>query len=109
MTEGKKTVAYKDLPPLDPETAVTMNEEFNISTILSIIYYIFLLAVTILNWAAKDLMKFKLWGGMSLTWFATSIFAMFMAFGIAWLHVYFYHRRFARQVSASNSKGQGVV
>ncbi len=108
MTEGKKTIAYKDLPPLDPDTAVTMNEEVNISIVLTIIYYVFLLAVTILNWTAPGLMKTLLWGGMSLTWFATSLFALFMAFAIAALHVYFYHKRFNRQVLMQNSKGQGV-
>jgi len=104
----KKTIAYKDLPPLDPDTATTMNEEINISLVLSIIYYAFLLSVTILNWTARDLMKFRLWDGMSLTWFATSIVAMIMAFCIAWLHVYFYHKRFASKVMLQNSKGQGV-
>ena len=108
MAGETKTIAFKDLPPLDSVTAAAMKEEVNLSLVLSVIYYIFLLTVTILNWTSKDLMKTILWGGMSLTWFATSIFAMFMATFMAGLHVYFYQKRYKRNFEAQSYQGRGV-
>ena len=98
------TIDYKDLPPLDAETAATMSEELKISVILTIIYYAFLLGVTVLNYTSPGLMKTVLWGGMTVTWFATSVVSLFMASFIAWLHVFYYQKRVLQ-----HSKNQGVV
>ena len=98
------TINYKDLPPLDAETAKNMSEELRISVILSILYYAFLLAVTIMNFTAPEFMKTKLWGGMTVTWFATSLVSLAVASLVAWVHVIYYQKRVLE-----NSKNQGVV
>ncbi len=89
------TIDYKDLPPLDAETAATMAAELKGSVFLTIIYYVFLLGVTILNYTSPGLMKTILWGGMTVTWFATSLVSLFMAAFIAWLHVFYYQKKLA--------------
>jgi len=96
------TIEYKDLPPLDAETSANMSEEVKVSVLLAVIYYAFLLAVTIMNWTSPELMKTVLWGGMTVTWFATAILAMFMASFIAWLHVLHYQSRVSE-----NTKNRG--
>lgn len=103
MVEKVGTIYYKDLPALDPDTAINMKEELSISLILTAIYYVFLLGVTIFNWTSPGLMKTILWGGMSLTWFLTSVVAMVMAVLIAWLHLYFYQQRLARHIRLVNT------
>lgn len=90
-----KTVDYKDLKPLGEDVRRVMSEELKISLGLAIVYFIFLLGVPILTFTAPDLMKTRVWGGMSLTWFATSILAMIFAAVIAWIHVYMYQKRFS--------------
>jgi uncharacterized membrane protein (DUF485 family) len=87
------TIVYCDLPPLDAKTAEVMKHELKISLLLSVIYFSFLLGVTVLNYTAPEIMKTILWGGMTVTWFATSLLAMFMASFIAWLHVRYYQKR----------------
>jgi len=88
------TIPVEQLAPLNEETRITMRDEFKISFILAVLYFLFLFAVPVLNWKAPGLMKSTLWGGMSLTWFLTGIVAMFVAFAVAALHVYFYQKRF---------------
>jgi hypothetical protein len=90
------TINYKDLPPLDEQTLDIMGEEIKVSLSLTVIYYVFLFAVTILNWTAPDFMKTILWGGMTVTWFATSLVSLFMAAFIAFLHVWYYQRKMAQ-------------
>jgi formate/nitrite transporter FocA (FNT family) len=90
-----ETIIYSELPPLDEKTAHAMNHEFKISLLLSIIYFAFLLSVTILNFTAPGFMKTILWGGMTVTWFATALGAMIMASLIAWLHVRYYQKKLA--------------
>lgn len=109
MVEKVGTINYSDLPALDPETSANMKTELSISLILSIVYYVFILGVTILNWTSPGLMKTILWGGMSLTWFLTSIMAMIMAAFVAWLHLYFYQQRVAKQASSENNKAMEVL
>lgn len=109
MIEKVGTINYADLPALDPETSANMKRELSSSLILSIVYYVFILGVTILNWTSPGLMKTILWGGMSLTWFLTSIMAMFMAALVAWLHLYFYQQRIAKQVITGNTMEKGVL
>ncbi|OQX25485.1 MAG: hypothetical protein BWK80_15350 [Desulfobacteraceae bacterium IS3] len=94
------TIDYKDLPPLDSETAANMHEEVKVSLLLAVIYYVFLLAVTVLNWTSPGFMKTILWGGMTVTWFATSIVSLIMAVLIAWLHVLHYQSRVAKNTNA---------
>ncbi|NTW36059.1 MAG: hypothetical protein HGB17_08000, partial [Syntrophobacteraceae bacterium] len=79
------TINYKELPPLDEQTLDIMGEELKVSVSLTIVYYLFLITVTILNWTAPDFMKIILWGGMTVTWFATSLISLFMAAFIAFL------------------------
>ena len=98
------TIDYKDLPPLDAETAKNMSEELRISVVLSSIYYVFVFTVTILNFTAPDFMKTKLWGGMTVTWFATSLVSLAVASLVAWVHVFYYQKRVLE-----NSKNQGVA
>lgn len=108
MVEKIGTINYSDLPALDPETSANMKRELSISLILTIVYYVFILGVTILNWTSPELMKTILWGGMSLTWFLTSIMALFMALFVAWLHLYFYQQRITKQVISGNTMEKGV-
>jgi hypothetical protein len=89
------TIAYKDLPPLDAETAAMMAAELKGSVFLTIIYYVYLFAVTILNWTSPEFMKTVLWEGMTVTWLATSNVALFMAVLIAWLYVLYYQKKLA--------------
>ena len=103
-TEKVGTINYKDLAPLDAETAKNMSEELRISVILSIIYYAFVFTVTVMNFTAPDFMKTKLWGGMTVTWFATSLVSLAVAALIAWVHVIYYQKRVLE-----HSKNQGVA
>ncbi|BCS52760.1 hypothetical protein [Geobacter sp. SVR] len=95
-SERVGTIDYRNLPPLDAETSASMSEEVKVSVVLAVIYYVFLLGVTVLNWTSPAFMKTVLWGGMTITWFATAIAAMFMATLIAWLHVLHYQSRVAK-------------
>lgn len=93
------TINYKELPPLDEHTLDIMGEELKVSVSLTVVYYLFLITVTILNWTAPDFMKTILWGGMTVTWFATSLISLFMAAFIAFLHVWYYQRKMAQAVT----------
>ncbi len=95
---GAAKVSYKDLAPLESEISEIMKTEFGISFWLSVAYFVFILGVPILNWTAPALMKTRIWGGMSLTWFLTSIMAMVLAFIIAWLHVSLYQKKFGSDI-----------
>ncbi len=95
------TTRYEKLAPLDEKTRAIMRDEFKVSCKLTVIYFIFLLMVPILNWNVPKLMKMKLWAGMSLTWFLSSIVAMLLAFIVAALHVYFFQKRFV-QIAPEN-------
>jgi len=97
-------VNVKDLPPLDAEVREVMKSEFNLGFWLAVVYFIFLFAVPILNWTAPGLMKARVWGGMSLTWFLTSIFAMILAFLIAAIHVYFYQNKFGADIEEPHTR-----
>ncbi|AVX31051.1 MULTISPECIES: hypothetical protein [unclassified Carboxydocella] len=97
-------VNVNNLPPLDVEVKNVMKSEFNLAFWLSVIYFIFLFAVPVLNWTAPALMKTRIWGGMSLTWFLTSIFAMILAFLIAAVHVYFYQNKFGADIEETRTR-----
>lgn len=105
-----KTINYKDLPPLDKGVTNRMSKEFSVIFWLFIIYAFYLFIVPILNFTAPDFMKARVWGGMSLTWFLTSIGAMIMAFVIAAVHVYIYSKDFfiSETSSEKTTKGAGM-
>lgn len=90
-----KTIDFKDLKPLPQDVRKIMSTELGIAGSLSVFYFIYVLAVPILTFTAPDLMRTRVWGGMSLTWFLTAIGSMIMAFGIAWLHMYLYTKQFS--------------
>ena len=105
---GATKINIKDLPALDSEISLIMKTEFGISFWLSVVYFIFILSVPILNWTAPALMRTRVWGGMSLTWFLTSIVAMVLAVVFAALHVKIYQNKFGSEIdhpSASGGKG----
>lgn len=103
-------INYNDLPPLDPKVVSRMSKELKICLWLLAIYLFFMLIVPILDFTATDFMKTRVWGGMSLAWFLTAIGAMFMAFIIAAIHVYFYTKDFfiAQEEPEKTAKGAGM-
>ncbi|HBV96701.1 MAG TPA: hypothetical protein DEF36_06625 [Desulfotomaculum sp.] len=104
------TINIKDLPPLDRMTTYRMSKEMSICLWLFIIYMFYMFLVPVLTFTTPDLMKSRIWGGMSLTWFMTAIGAMIMAFAIAAVHVYFYTKDFyiSEKVSEKKSEGAGM-
>lgn len=104
-----KTINIRDLEPLPNEVARIMNTELKISVTLGIIYFIYLLSVPILTFTVPDLMRTRVMGGMSLTWFMTAIGAMIMAFVIAWLHMYLYQKQFKDTVTKYDEDLKGGV
>lgn len=93
------TIDYKSLKPLSEDVQKVMNEELKISLGLAVFYFVFLLAVPILTFTAPELMRTRVWGGMSLTWFMTAIVAMVLATVIAWIHVHMYQKKFLSTVT----------
>ncbi|WP_246860891.1 hypothetical protein [Bacillus sp. REN3] len=87
------TIDVSELEPLDPETKKIMKGEFRTGLKLTLFYYIFILSIPVLNWYAEGFMFSRLWGGMTYSWFLTSIVAMAMAFIIAYIHTYLYEKR----------------
>lgn len=87
------TIDVSELKPLDPETRKIMKGEFSTGLKLTVFYYIFILAIPILNWFAGDFMFSRMWGGMTYSWFLTSVVAMAMAFVIAFAHTALYEKR----------------
>lgn len=105
-----KTIHINDLPPLDKKISHRMSKEMTIILWLIGVYLVYLLAVPVLTFLAPGLMKIRISGGMSLTWFLTSIGAMIMAFVIAVVHVFFYTKDFyiSEDSSEKISKGAGM-
>jgi len=99
-------IDIKDLPPLDPETSKIMKQEFGTGSKLTIFYYIFILSIPILNWYAPEFFFSRLWGGMTYSWFFTSIVAMALAFGIAYIHTYLYEKRLKQYASKNSTDNQ---
>ncbi|WP_318502512.1 hypothetical protein [Bacillus sp. T3] len=107
-------IDVKDLPPLDAETSSIMKNEFGTGIKLTIFYYLFVFTIPVLNWFAPDFMFSRMWGGMSYSWFFTSIVSMAMAFIIAFVHTHLYEKRLkvnqSLDTNANNSKdGRSVV
>lgn len=87
------TIDVSELEPLDPETRKIMKGEFSTGIKLTLFYYVFILSIPILNWYADGFMFSRMWGGMTYSWFFTSIVAMAMAFIIAYVHTTLYEKR----------------
>lgn len=87
------TIDVSELEPLDPETRKIMKGEFSTGIKLTLFYYVFILSIPVLNWYADGFMFSRMWGGMTYSWFFTSIVAMGMAFIIAYVHTTLYEKR----------------
>ncbi|MBP2079387.1 hypothetical protein [Oceanobacillus polygoni] len=90
--EPCETIDIKKLQKLDRETRYIVSSEFRTGLSLTIIYFIFIISVPVMNWYKPDWAFTKLFGGMSASWFLTSIVAMVMAFVIAYVHTRLYER-----------------
>ncbi|GKV56580.1 hypothetical protein NCCP2222_25270 [Sporosarcina sp. NCCP-2222] len=90
--EPCETIHIKELPELDEETKYIAKTEFRTGLSLTIIYFLFVLSVPVMNWFKPDWAFTKLFGGMSASWFLTTIVAMAMAFIIAFVHTKLYER-----------------
>lgn len=109
--ESMGHVDVKDLQPLDEETDSIMKKEFRTGLGLSSIYYIFIFSIPIINWYLPKLAFFQIWGGMTLTWFLTTIVAMFMAYAIAHIHTALYEKRikqYEKAVAKTAANERGV-
>lgn len=90
--EPYETIDIKKLPKLDDKTRYSLRSEFITGLSLSIVYFIFIFSVPALNWFKPDWAFAKMFGGMSYSWFLTTLVAMAMAFIIAYLHTKLYER-----------------
>ncbi|RLL41789.1 hypothetical protein D8M04_17125 [Oceanobacillus piezotolerans] len=90
--EPCETIDINKLQKLDGETRYIVRSEFRTGLSLTIIYAIFIISVPVMNWYKPDWAFAKLFGGMSSSWFLTSIVAMVMAFVIAYVHTKLYER-----------------
>ena len=99
-------IDIKDLPPLDADTNRIMKQEFSTGTKLTIIYYLFIFAIPILNWYAPDFFFSRFFGGMTYSWFFTSVIAMASAFIIAFIHTSLYEKRLKRNDNKDVDKDQ---
>jgi uncharacterized membrane protein (DUF485 family) len=104
------TIDVSELKPLDPETRKIMKGEFSTGLKLTVFYYIFILAIPILNWFSGDFMFSRMWGGMTYSWFLTSVVAMAMAFIIAFAHTALYEKRLKNyQKNSGPSEERGII
>lgn len=87
------TVDVKDLPPLDATTNKIMKDEFTTGFSLTVFYFILIFSIPIMNWFAPKLAFKKIFGGMTVTWFVTTVVMMVMAFIIAYVHTALYEKR----------------
>ncbi|RHW39351.1 hypothetical protein D1B33_00445 [Lysinibacillus yapensis] len=90
--EPRETIDAKKLPKLDGETRFIIRSEFRTGLTLTIIYFLFVFSVPAMNWFKPDWAFAKVFGGISTSWFLTSIVAMVMAFIIAYVHTKLYER-----------------
>ncbi|WP_233189572.1 MULTISPECIES: hypothetical protein [unclassified Sporosarcina] len=90
--EPCETVDIKKLPKLDKKTSYSIRTELSTGLSLAIVYFIFIFSVPAINWFKPDWAFAKMFGGMSTSWFLTTIVAMAMAFIIAYLHTKLYER-----------------
>ncbi|CAM3983730.1 hypothetical protein [Mesobacillus zeae] len=102
-------IDVKDLPPLDSETEKIMKGEFSTGFKLSILYYLFIFTIPVLNWFAPEFMFSSMFGGMTYAWFLTGIVAMAIAFIIAYIHTNRYEKRLAKYETGHTIKPDGSV
>jgi len=104
------TVDAKDLPPLDATTRKIMKDEFSTGFVLTVIYFVFIFSIPIMNWFFPETAFSKFWGGMTFSWFVTTIVAMAIAFIIAFIHTTLYEKRLTKlenvQVTNQETKGE---
>ena len=103
--EPCETIDIKKLEKLDRETRFIVRSEFRTGLSLTIIYFLFVLSVPVMNWFKPDWAFTKLFGGMSASWFLTTIVAMVMAFVIAFVHTKLYERWEKKVETIKSSKG----
>lgn len=104
-------VDIKDLPPLDKTTQQIMKSEFTTGFSLSAIYFVFIFSIPVINWFFPEFAFAKLWGGMTNSWFVTTIVAMLMAVLIGFIHTTLYEKRlqnFERLYAHSNNDTKGA-
>ncbi|MDR4885966.1 hypothetical protein RGU12_00210 [Fredinandcohnia sp. QZ13] len=106
--EPCETIDIKKLQKLDRETRYIVRSEFRTGLSLTIIYFVFIFSVPVMNWFKPDWAFSKLFGGMSASWFLTSIFAMVMAFIIAYVHTKLYERWEKKVQTITPSAGNKV-
>lgn len=87
------TIDIKDLPPLDATTNKIMKDEFLTGFGLTVFYFILIFSIPIMNWFAPEFAFKKIWGGMTVTLFYTTVIMMAMAFIIAYVHTTLYEKR----------------
>ncbi|MEH6942716.1 hypothetical protein [Bacillus sp. JJ722] len=95
------TIEYSKLPPLDAETEKIMKAEFGTGFKLTLFYFVFIFSIPVMNWYFPDFAFSKFWGGMTVSWFITSIIAMAMAFIIAYIHTALYEKRLKKYAPTS--------
>ncbi|MGM9925403.1 MAG: hypothetical protein ACI35R_14240 [Bacillus sp. (in: firmicutes)] len=95
------TIEYSKLPPLDAETNRIMKAEFSTGFTLTLFYFVFIFSIPVMNWFAPEFAFSRFWGGMTVSWFITSIVAMAMAFIIAYIHTALYEKRLKNYTSTS--------
>lgn len=101
--EPCETMDIKDVPKLDEQTKNSVKTELSTAVSLSIIYFSFIFAVPAINWFKPDWAFSKMFGGMSYSWFLTTIVAMAMAFIIAYLHTKLYERWEVKSLQANRN------
>lgn len=105
-----ETIDVSELKPLDPETSKIMKGEFSTGIKFTIFYYIFILAIPVLNWFFDGFMFSRMWGGMTYSWFLTGIVAFAMAFIIAYAHTALYEKRLKKyQNNSEHSEERRVI
>lgn len=100
--EPCETIDIKHLPKLDEKTSYSVRSELLTAVSLSVIYFIFIFSVPALNWFKPDWAFAKMFGGMSYSWFLTTIVAMAMAFIIAYVHTKLYERWEMKSIQVSH-------
>lgn len=90
--EPSETIDIKKLPKLDKKTKYSVRTALSTALSLAIVYFIFIFFVPAINWFKPDWAFAKMFGGMSYSWFLTTLVAMAMAFIIAYLHTKLYER-----------------
>lgn len=110
MTDEKsETIDIKKLPEMDDRTKANVRTELSTGLSLAIVYFIFIFSVPALNWFKPDWAFAKMFGGMSYSWFLTTIVAMAMAFIVAYLHTKLYERWENKNLNVSRAEEKAAA